>query len=89
MTTPKCKTCAHWGFVDKEYRELPLLGVCKAVPQLWDATEWSAEAGERIVRKKYAGRLAFVEDGSAYYAALRTFADFGCVQHLAIPDDPR
>lgn len=77
----KCETCKYWEEPENEFGEVPGTGTCKAVVQFWDATEWSADADARVLSKEFVGRLAFVQDGSDYYAALKTFPDFGCVQH--------
>jgi hypothetical protein len=60
---------------------MPSAGKCLAVVQFWTATEWRGDFDCRVVRPEYEGRLAFVQDGSDYYAALRTLPDFGCVQY--------
>ena len=79
----RCSTCKHWEKPDSHFCDLPGIGKCNAVVQAWDATEWT-ESGEKLwLKQEYAGLLAFVEDGSSYYAELKTLPDFGCVQHEA------
>lgn len=77
----KCKTCKFWQEPENGYGEIPGVGKCSAVVQFWDATEWNKNSSTRVINEKYSGKLAFVEDGSDYYAALKTFPDFGCIQH--------
>lgn len=77
----RCKTCKHWQKPETDYGEVPGTGACKAVPQFWDVTEWSEDFDKRTLKPEYAGRLAFVQDGSDYHAVLKTLPDFGCVQH--------
>ena len=77
-----CETCKHWRAPETPHDEIPGVGVCTAVVQFWDATEW--EDGPPYGRKllpEYATKLAFVQDGSDYRAELKTFPTFGCVQH--------
>jgi len=78
----KCKTCKHWVKPESDYGEVPGTGNCKAVVQFWNATEWNApDYEERTLKPEYSTTLAFVQDGSDYYAELKTLPDFGCVQH--------
>ena len=79
----RCKTCKHWEKPESEYGEVPGTGLCKAVIQFWDATEWGDNDGvyTRQLKQEYAGKLAFTQDGSDYRAELKTFHEFGCVQH--------
>lgn len=85
----RCQTCRHWSRDDDNadrasygvYAPIAAAGRCTYPAQLWDATEWDDE-GERVIRQKYADRLAFLQDGIDYYAApLMTMPTFGCVQH--------
>lgn len=80
----RCKTCKHWEKPESDHGEVPGTGKCKAVVQFWDATEWDDDYEKRTLKQKYAGRRAFVQDGSDYYAELKTLSDFGCVQHEAL-----
>ena len=77
----QCKTCKHWSQPDNDYGEVPGAGNCKAVIQFWNATEWTGDYAKRTLKPEYVGKLAFVQDGSDYYAELKTLPDFGCVQH--------
>lgn len=77
----RCKTCKHWEKPESYYGEVPGTGNCKAVVQFWDCTEWKADGNFRGLKNECANKLAFVQDGSDYYAELKTLPDFGCVQH--------
>jgi hypothetical protein len=48
---------------------------------------------ERIIHRKWpgdeAGEIAFLSDGSGYFAALTTQADFGCSLYEALGGDNR
>ena len=77
----RCKTCKHWQAPEGEYGEVPGTGKCGAVVMFWDATEWSEDYDHRTLKPEYKNKLAFAQDGSDYYAALKTMPDFGCVQH--------
>lgn len=81
MELGKCKTCKHRRKPENEFGEIPGVGKCLAAVQYWDATEWTEDCDTRVLRKEYANKLAFVNDGSDYRAELFTFPDFGCVQH--------
>ena len=72
-----CNTCAHWG--KEEDQELGVRK-CAAVPMLFDSFTWSENFDRRVIRPECANKKAFVQDGSDYYASLRTRADFGCNQ---------
>lgn len=78
-----CLTCKYWKKFEKCPTELPGLGLCKAVVNYWDSTEWNdeEECDGRVLKKQYANRLAFVRDASDYSAYLYTFPNFGCVQY--------
>jgi hypothetical protein len=77
-----CRTCKQWHPPDSEsVGEVPGIGTCKATPQYWVAAEWTEDGVTRKLKPQFANSLALVEDGSGYRAALRTFPDFGCVQH--------
>ncbi len=75
-----CRSCKHWNPPETLGGAIPELGRCMAVVQYWDATEWDDD-GIRSLKQEYVGRLAFVSDGSDYYAELNTLPDFGCLQH--------
>jgi hypothetical protein len=77
-----CKTCLHWEKPKNDYGEVPGTGKCLAVVQFWTATEWADEDyANRKLKPEVVGKLAFVRDGSDYYAELNTLPEFGCVQH--------
>ncbi len=82
-----CRTCRHWKRPDSEYGEIPGIGTCGAVVQYWDAAEWVANSIKRQLRPEYAGKLAFVQDGSDYHAELNTLPDFGCNQHEIMKEE--
>lgn len=80
----RCKTCKHWDSRADEYYfggEVPGTNTCRAVPEIWGVTQWSKDGETREMKPEHIGRLAFVQDGSDYHAALKTLPDFGCVQH--------
>ena len=77
----KCKDCKFWEKPDDDYTgEIPGVGKCNKVIQYWDATEWDHNYDNRQLKRTYAGKLAFVQDGSDYFAQLKTMPEFGCVQ---------
>lgn len=79
--TDTCRTCAHWEPPANEHvGEIPGVGTCHRVPQYWDSGMWDEDGG-RTLKEKSKSTLAFVADGSDYFARLLTFPDFGCVMH--------
>jgi len=80
----KCKTCKFWTKPESEYGEVPGVGRCTAMVMFWDATEWVEDSDFRQLKPQYKQALAFVQDGSDYYAALKTLPDFGCILHESI-----
>ena len=76
-----CKTCKHWAKPESDYGEIPGIGICQAVPQFWDASQWNKDYDARTLKNEYKNKLAFVQDYSDYFALLKTMPDFGCVQH--------
>jgi len=78
-----CKTCKYWERSKSSCGEIPGIGKCRAVVMVWSATEWSDTKDSRVLKLEHAAKLAFVRDGSDYYAELQTLPDFGCVQHEA------
>ncbi|MFA6066928.1 MAG: hypothetical protein WC707_07130 [Candidatus Babeliaceae bacterium] len=78
-----CKTCKYWLKEDMYpfSGNVPELGECRAVMQLWDATEWNDDGESRKIKDECIGKLAFVQDASDYRAYLKTMPDFGCVQY--------
>ena len=77
----RCETCKHWDRPKSDYGEVPGTGKCKAVVQFWKATEWNEDYDRRTLKPEFSNRLAFVQDGSDYYAELKTLPGFGCAQH--------
>jgi hypothetical protein len=81
MQMKLCKTCSHWDRYESKFATLVNSGKCHAVVQYWDYTDWAADGESRIAKTEYKDKLAFVQDGSDYYAELQTLENFGCVQH--------
>lgn len=75
-----CATCKHWDSKDV-YRSMAGLGICRAVPMFWDATEWKEDGDGRQLMPKYAKATAFAQDGSDYQAFLYTRSEHGCTMH--------
>lgn len=89
-----CETCRFWLASSASDWEFDALGVgdCQAIKMRSDIKD---EAFEHRPRKDFddwdeveklevealRAAKAFAVDGSGYYAALRTFPDFGCVLH--------
>lgn len=74
---PTCGSCRHW---DQESRKVPTLYLDdepyeEPIPGGWGGCE-------RIIHRRHEtdeeGEVAFLSDGSGYYAALTTKAEFGC-----------
>ena len=84
-----CIDCQYWNRSKKigygNYFAMGL-GVCEAIPEFWDSTEWDKE-GKRRFTDKAKDRLAFTQDGSDYMSILYTMPDFGCVQFKALNMD--
>lgn len=91
----RCETCTHWKFAEKDWEfESLVFGKCAAVKQREDVEREACEAagidhrwddgGEEVVLNAMREAKAIAVDGSGYYAALRTAADFGCVLHQAV-----
>lgn len=78
----RCKTCKYWREFGDPYAEIPGLGKCHDVVPLWDAIGFDEGDVEVIIKPKYSGKLAFVQDGSDYSAEFNTLRDFGCVRHV-------
>ena len=74
-----CKYCKYWQEPDSEYGEIIESGTCKAVPPLWEVTQWAEDYTSRSIKAEYANTLAFVQDGSDYIARLKTLPNFWCV----------
>ena len=74
-----CKTCRHWGSekdASEDFRE------CQAIPHASQGTERRDEEWETPYPDEYVEGVmsapAVTVDGSGYFAALQTKADFGC-----------
>lgn len=82
-----CETCEHWAFDERDVAFDRLrLGRCRAIRQREDIIEPARSMGDWDSREAEEHRLlaaakAIAVDGSGYYAAIRTAADFGCVLH--------
>ncbi len=77
-----CATCVHWLPTTSDHLcHIKSLGTCQYVRQYWDATEWTKDDDHRKVKDSCVNQLAFVQDGSDYYAELLTLATFGCAAH--------
>lgn len=82
QTMGRCATCQHWE--SDADREGPIeVRRCRFVPMWNNTLEWGTSNYEEKFRPEFEGRLAFAVDGSTYYAALITAAEFGCVQWSA------
>ena len=76
----RCDKCVHWDTNTKDNLLDDSIRKCNKPIMFWSATEWK-EVGDdygRVRIDKYADLKMFVEDGSDYYAALLTTADFYC-----------
>jgi hypothetical protein len=72
----RCGNCAHWKEVDRFG-----VGTCDAVKHDVEGGEtydYDSDSAEEIASNN---DLAFVVDGSGYYAALKTRENFGCALH--------
>lgn len=89
-----CETCRFWLYISAEDWEFDALGVgdCKAIKMREDIKDAVFDSRprdafddwdevERLEAEALRAAKAFAVDGSGYYAALRTFPDFGCVLH--------
>lgn len=84
---PRCEGCTHWLFDEPDWQfERLRFGKCAAIKQREDIIEPARKFEEWADQEKEEMRLlglakAIAVDGSGYYAALRTAADFGCTLH--------
>lgn len=89
-----CASCRHWTFEEPDWEfEALQLGKCGAIQMrssIIDAALTAAglqshhryePKGEAAAEKALLAAKAIAVDGSGYYAALRTTADFGCTLH--------
>ena len=92
--TGRCSSCEHWKFEEPDWQYDALtLGECKAIRMREAIVEPAREIADWDAREAEEARLlkaakAIAVDGSGYYAALRTAADFGCVLHTALSREP-
>lgn len=83
--TGNCRTCRHWRAVEPDWQFDGLtMGKCGAIKQRETIIAPAREIDDWDKREAEEERLLKAEkavavDGSGYYAALRTQADFGCV----------
>lgn len=75
-----CKTCKYWEKHSTEHTDF-IIGDCNKIKTYWDSTEWNYSYTGRTRAEEAKNDLAFVQDGSDYYAVLLTLPDFGCVHH--------
>jgi hypothetical protein len=88
----RCETCEHWKFAEPDWQfDSLVIGECKAIRMREDIETSAAEkagfqnrwddGAEEAVKAGLLAAKAIAVDGSGYYAAVRTTADFGCVLH--------
>ena len=75
-----CKTCKYWKQDNTEHLDF-VIGDCQKIQRFWDATEWNHDYTGRTRTEENKNDLAFVQDGSDYYAILKPTPDFGCVMY--------
>jgi hypothetical protein len=78
-----CATCQHWE-VEADYENGYIsgtkrigLGICRAVPMLWNAMSNDLQGLAPGMEKT----TAFAQDGSDYQAFLYTKGEHGCTMH--------
>lgn len=87
----KCGTCRFWGRAqDAGLNYRPCQAAIhdkdfKYCDKEWDDEEDRLERAEKL--KTLPLRLAVVEDGSGWHAALKCREDFGCVLHEERPSE--
>lgn len=84
--TPTCGSCAYWGAGHEQNSESPAwrrVRPCGAVKHD-DSDSYRAD-GSLSTPLSDPNAKAEVVDGSGYFAALRTRADFGCVLYQEVP----
>ena len=84
----RCASCAFWGDAEPDWQFDKLsVARCTKIRMRDDIAQeacpdpeerWS-EAGEAKIEAAMTAAKAIAVDGSDYYAAVRCFADFGCV----------
>jgi hypothetical protein len=70
-----CKDCKHWDAENRSHGMKAEIHKCKRMKMFWDCSDWSEDGNDRIFTDD---SLAFVQDGSDYYAELLTKPEFGC-----------
>lgn len=76
-----CGNCIFWSHDQEDLVDhwcdnpTTVVKKCKKVQMFWDSTDWDKEGEKRIFLNS---NLAFVQDGSDYYAELLTKKDFYC-----------
>lgn len=73
----KCASCKHWSdSTSWRVGEEPEVRKCTKIKMFWDSTDWDSAGDKRIFLDD---SLAFVQDGSDYYAEFLTKPDFCCI----------
>lgn len=92
-TMPRCGSCALWGVTSPYRRDISpststRYRLCGAI--LHGVMQARDDGDDELVARGGCDEPvasladpAFVEDGSGYYAALKTAEDFGCSMHRA------
>ena len=75
-----CGTCKYWES-NARSMFLPDFGKCHGIEMNYDHTEWTDKRSTAQLKEGSKHILAFVEDGSDYYAALICKKEFGCAMH--------
>lgn len=76
----KCETCKNWE-PNNRTMFLPDFGKCHGIGMNYSHTEWCDDEEATQLKEESKHILAFVEDGSDYYAALICKKEFGCAMH--------
>ena len=76
----KCENCKHWE-ANNRTAFLPEFGKCHGIGMNYNHTEWIDNKQSVQLKENSKHIMAFVEDGSDYYAALICTKDFGCLMH--------
>lgn len=82
LTIPiaQCSNCIFWVGNEERYSVAIDAARCKYAINTEDATEWNDES-DRVLKREFEQTKAFVADGSGYFAAFYTKADFCCNAH--------
>lgn len=75
-----CGTCKYWESSARSMF-LPDFGKCHGIEMNYNHTEWTDRRSTAQLKEGSKHILAFVEDGSDYYAALICKKEFGCAMH--------